>query len=428
MIIIDKKLEELNNNSKPIRVGLVGAGFAAKGFMLQLITSTPGMRLSAVSNRTIDTAEEALKELNASPIRRADNQSDLDSAIKSGEYVITDNPMLLCSSSYIDVIVEATGEVEFGAKVAMEAIKNKKHIVLINAELDATLGPILKKYADDAGVIYTQGDGDQPAVLMNLIREVKMWGFKPILAGNIKSLIDARRTPETQKAFAEAHFQRPKMITSFADGTKIAMEMATIGNAVGFGVGKRGMFGHRCERVEQAVNLFPFEEIKDRPIVDYILGAEPSFGVFVLAYSEHPIKQRYMKVYKMGNGPVYTFYRPYHLSPIEAPASVARAVLMKDATLAPAGRPFCDVITLAKKDLKKGEVLDGIGGFTCYGVIENYDVSLKENLLPMGLTDGCVLKRDIKQDEVITYADVELPDGHLSDKLREEQTKHFKNG
>ena len=130
----------------------------------------------------------------------------------------------------------------------------------------------------------------------------------------------------------------------------------------------------------------------------------------------------------MGDGPVYTFYRPYHLSPLEAPSSVARAVLMKDATLAPIGRPVCDVITLAKRDLKKGEVLDGIGGFTCYGVIENYDVSLKENLLPMELTDGCVLKRDIKQDEAITYTDVELPEGRLSDKLREEQTKYFKNG
>jgi predicted homoserine dehydrogenase-like protein len=251
--------------------------------------------------------------------------------------------------------------------------------------MDSTIGPILKVYADKAGVIYTAADGDQPGVLMNLYREVKGLGFKPVMAGNIKSLIDPRRTPETQKAFAESHFQRPTMITSFS-----------------------------------------LDELLDGGLIDYILGAEPSFGIFVLGYTEDKLRQRYMNCYKMGEGPLFTFYRPYHLSPLEVPRSIARAVLFGDATLAPIGKPVADVITIAKKDLKKGEVLDGVGRFTCYGSIDNYSTSVNENLLPIGLSKDCVLKKDVGMDSAITYDDVELPKGRVSDQLRNEQYELFK--
>src|SRR3989344_2422389 len=224
MITVDKYLEKLEKSGKPVRVGLVGAGFAGRVFAMQVITSMVGMRLVAISNRTKSYGEQAYKE----------------SGIK--DFVFTNDPMLLCKSKDIDIIVDATYDTEFGAQVALEAFKNKKHLAIINAEMDSTIGPILKVYADKAGVIYTQADGDQPGVLMNLYREVKGLGFKPVMAGNIKSLIDPRRTPETQKAFAESHFQRPTMITSFADGTKICVEMATVANATGFKIGKRGMY------------------------------------------------------------------------------------------------------------------------------------------------------------------------------------------
>ena len=225
--------------------------------------------------------------------------------------------------------------------------------------------------ADAAGVVLTDMAGDQPAVIMDLIDEVRLLGFRPILAGNIKSLLDHKRTPATQKAFADAHGQRPKMITSFADGTKIAAEMGVVANATGFGVAERGMLGPRAERVEQAPERFDVEALLERPIVDYILGAEPSFGVFVLGYEEDPLARAYMKFYKMGDGPVYTFYRPFHLGPLETVQSVARAVLLHDAAAAPLGGPVTEVVALAKRDLKTGETLDGIGGFTVYGMLEN---------------------------------------------------------
>ena len=213
--------------------------------------------------------------------------------------------------------------------------------------------------------------GDQPGVLMDLIDEVRLLGFRPILAGNIKSLLDHRRTPETQRGFAEAVFQRPKMITSFADGTKISAEMAVVANATGFGVSVRGMEGPRATRVEEAPGLFDMDALLERPIVDYIIGAEPSFGVFVLGHGDNELVRRYMKIYKMGEGPVYTFYRPYHLSPFETPMAVARAVLFNDPVITPLGAPVCEVVSIAKRDLKAGEVLDGIGGFTVFGDIEN---------------------------------------------------------
>jgi predicted homoserine dehydrogenase-like protein len=378
-----------------------------------------------VYNRTGAYAEQAYRDAGVDDFVRIETAGELDEAIRAGRRAVTDDPAAVCEAASVEVVVEATGEVEFGSTVGLQAIQNGKHLVLVNAELDATLGPILKVYADQAGVVLTDTDGDQPGVLMNLVRETKLLGFRPILAGNIKTLLDHYRTPETQRAFAEAAFQRPKMITSFADGTKIAAEMATLGNGLGFGVSVRGMEGPRCERVEEAADLFDVDSLLERPIVDYIIGAEPSFGVFVLGYSDDPFHQRYMKVSKMGDGPIYTFYRPFHLGPLETPLTIARAALLGDATLTPAGAPTCDAIALAKGDLKQGTTLDGIGGFTCYGVVENTAVARRENLLPMGLTDGCTLTRDVAKDEPLTFTDVRLPPGRVCDRLWQEQVDRF---
>ncbi len=425
MIIVDKELEKLEMENKPIRVGLVGSGFAARGFMMQMLTFIKGMRLVAVSNRTESYAIQGFEQAEYENYNKVSSLEELEKTISNGKTALCDNHFLLTDSAQIDVIVEATGEVEFGSQVILRAIENNKHVVLINAELDSTLGPILKVKADEKGVIYTQADGDQPAALMNLYRQVKAWGFKSVMVGNIKSLIDVRRTPETQAKWAAEHFQRPKMVTSFADGTKIGAEMASIANATGFPVSKRGMEGPRCARVEDAYKLFDLNKLTTTGLTDYILGAEPSFGVFVLATTDNPTRKMYMNVYKMGDGPLYTFYIPYHLSPIEAPMSVARAVIFKDAALAPLGAPVCDVVTLAKRDIKKGEILDGIGGFLTYGEIENSDVCLKDNLLPIGLADNCIALRDILMDTPITYDMVELPKNRLSDKLRKEQNDYF---
>jgi predicted homoserine dehydrogenase-like protein len=425
MIIVDTALEKRHQEGNPVRVGVVGAGYMGRGVVLQILTAIVGMEPVAVSNRTISEAERAYRQAGVESVKTVETVAQLEEAIAQGQYAITDDPMLLCRAEGIDAVIEATGEIEFGAHVTLEAIEHGKHMILMNAELDATVGPILKVYADRAGVVITNADGDQPGVVMNLLRFVKSIGYRPVLAGNIKGLQDHYRTPKTQAAFAAQHKQKPRLITSFADGTKISMEMAIVANATGFRVGTRGMYGPRCTHVTEAIDLFPMDDLLGGGLVDYVLGAEPGPGVFVLGYNENPIKQQYAHYFKMGDGPLYVFYVPYHLPHLEAPLTVARAVLFQDAAVAPLAGPVCDVITAAKRDLKAGEVLDGIGGFTCYGMIENSDLCQTENLLPMGLSEGCRLKRDVPIDYAITYDDVELPESRLSDKLRAEQNVYF---
>ncbi len=425
MIIVDTALQKRFEQGKPVRTAIIGAGYMGRGVALQIISAFAGMKLVAVSNRTLSEADRAYRQAGIDSVTTVNAVPQLEEAISQGAYCITEDAMLLCRADNIDAVIEATGEIEFGARVTLEAISHGKHVILMNAELDATIGSLLKVYADRAGIIITNADGDQPGVVMNLLRFVRTIGYRPVLAGNIKGLQDHYRTPETQKAFAEQNKQKPKMVTSFADGTKISMEMAVVANATGFGVGTRGMYGPRCKHVTEALSLFPPEQLLNGGLVDYVLGAEPGPGVFVIGYNDHPIKKQYAHYFKMGDGPFYMFYVPYHLPHLETPITVARAVLFGDAAIAPIGAPVCEVLTMAKRDLSSGEVLDGIGGFTCYGVLENMEVSMRDNLLPMGLSEGCRLKKAVSKDQPLSYDDVELPPGRLCDKLREEQNRYF---
>lgn len=425
MIIVDDALRRRNDDGNPIKVGLVGAGFMGRGISLQILGSMIGMDVVAISNRTLAEAERAYIEAGIDDAEHVKRQDELDRAIAEGRRVFTDDPFLLCRAADIDAILEATGEVEFGARVVMAALEQTKHVILVNAELDATVGPILKTYADRNGVVLTNADGDEPGVTMNLFRFVRAIGYRPVMAGNVKGFLDHHRTPETQRAFATQHGQRTKMVTAFADGTKLAMEAAVLANGTGLQIGTRGMNGHRCAHVREVLNLYTADALLERGLVDYLLGAEPGSGGFVVGYNDHPEKRKYMEYFKMGEGPLYLFYRPFHLTHLEAPLSIARAVLFNDATIAPCGAPVADVLAVAKRDLAVGDELDGIGGFTCYGVIEDAHVTARESLLPMGLADGCRLVRDVAADQPITYADVALPSGRFADKLRTEQHTRF---
>lgn len=425
MVIVDTALEKRQREGNPIRVALVGAGYMGRGIALQMISCMVGMRLVAISNRTVADAERAYSQAGVTSVRFVESGSQLEDAIARDQYAITDNPMLLCQAENVDAVVEVTGEVEFAAAVVMEALRYHKHVVLNDAELDATLGPILKVYADRAGVVITNTDGDEPGVAMNLYRFAKAIGYRPVLAGNIKGFIDPYRTPATQQAFAVKVGQKPPMITSFADGTKLSMETTILANATGLKVGKRGMYGYRCAHVKEILTLFSAEQLLQCGLVDYTVGAEPGTGAFVVGYNDQPVLEQYMSYFKMGEGPLYLFYTPYHLPHLQLALTVARAVIFQDPTISPKGAPVCDVITIAKCDLKAGEVLDGIGGFTCYGTIENSEVSLAGNLLPMGLSEGCYVQHDIPRDQAISYADVVLPEGRLADRLRAEQNIYF---
>ncbi|WP_022835599.1 NAD(P)H-dependent oxidoreductase [Salisaeta longa] len=427
MIIVDTALKKRAAANNPIRVALIGAGYMGRAIVRHVLHEVPGLAIVAIFNRTLPRAREAYTAagLDDSAVVTVNTPAEATAAIERGQYVVSDVPEAVVQAGPIDAVLEATGAVAFGLDVTLDAIRHGKHVVLLNAELDATLGPILKTYADDAGVILTNADGDQPGVVMNLMRFVEMTGYRPVLAGNIKGLIDPYRTPKTQQRFAEQHNQRPHMVTSFADGTKISAEMAVVANATGFGVGQRGMYGPTCAHVNDAVGLFPEDQLLDGGLVDYVLGAEPGPGVFVIGYNEDPVRAPYMSYLKMGDGPFHVFYTPYHLPMWEAPLSVARAVDFHDAVIAPQGGPVARVLTLAKRDLRAGETIDGLGGFMTYGVLETEAEAAMHNLLPIGLAEGATLTRDVPQDEALTFDAIARPAGRPLDRLWNEQVERF---
>jgi predicted homoserine dehydrogenase-like protein len=293
----------------------------------------------------------------------------------------------------------------------------------MNAEVDGTVGWALARQARSAGVVYTGCDGDQPGVQMNLIRFVRGIGLEPLVAGNVKGLHDPYRNPTTQRGFAEQWGQDPAMVTSFADGTKISFEQAIVANATGMTVERRGMRGsHHDGHVDDLTSAYDVEELERLGgVVDYVVGSRPGPGVFVLATHHDPRQRHYLHLYKLGEGPLYSFYTPYHLCHFEVPNSIARAALLGDATLQPLGPPRVEVVATAKIDLHAGETIDGLGGYMTYGLAERADITVGENLLPMGAAEGCTLLRHVAADSVLTYADVTVPPDRTVDRLRQAQ-------
>ncbi|GLQ09154.1 NAD(P)-dependent oxidoreductase [Devosia yakushimensis] len=434
MIIVDTALAKREAEGRPIKVGLVGAGFQGAGIALQILTATKGMQLCAIANRRIDPAIAAFGQAGIVP-NVAHSAAELNAAIASNTPVVTEDAVALAEADGLDAIIEVTGSIEHAAQVVLAAIESGKHAVQMNAELDGTVGPILKRKADARGVVYSFSDGDQPGVQMNLIRFVAGLGVKPVLAGNIKGLHDPYRNPTTQKAFAEKWGQKPAMVASFADGTKISFEQAIVANGTGMKVARRGMLGPDFSGGDPTAPLKPLEETVTAfnqhidpagpGLVDYVVGARPGPGVFVLGAIENERQKHFLNLYKLGTGPYYCFYTPYHLCHFEVPTSVARAVLFNDPVLTPAGGPSVGVIAVAKKDLAPGEVIEEFGGYEVYGVAENIEPIRAEKLLPIGLALGCTLKRAVAKDTPLTWDDVTFPEGRLVDRLYAEQEAVF---
>ncbi len=425
MVIVDTALKERERAGNPIRVAMVGAGTTGRSVALQLLTPVPGIRLVAIANRTVERAVSAFLEAGAEPPLQVGDPGTLDLAIQAGRAAVTDQAEVVCDAACVDVLVEVTGTVDPAARATVRAIEGGKHVVLVNAELDSTLGPVLKARADKAGVVLTNTDGDEPGVAMTLLRYLASVGMRPVAAGNLKGMVDHYRTPETQAEFARRHGQDAFKVTSFADATKLSMEATLLANASGFGVGRRGMHGPSCEHINEIASLLPAEEMLAGGIVDYALGAAPHTGAFVVVHEESPRKRGHLEYYKLGKGPFYVFYTPYHLPHIQIASTIGRAALFGDATVAPRGGPVCEVLTVAKKDLEPGELLDGVGGFCAYGLIDNAESAREVRALPMGLSEGARLVARVPRDQVVTYGDVELPAGRFSDTLRQEQERRF---
>ncbi len=409
----------------PIRVGLIGAGAMGRGIALQIAAFTRGMRLVAIANRSLTRADDAALLATGQAGIAVDTPAALEGATRSLRIAITEDPFLVTRSPFVDVVVEVTGSLEFAARVVADAIDHGKHVVLMNAELDGTVGPALQKRAQSAGVVYTNADGDQPGAIMDLYRFARQIGLEPVLCGNIKGMLDRYRTPDTQASFAAQWNQNAHMATSFADGTKLAFEQAVVANATGSRLLAPGMLGPVVAPgtpIETAFAAFPVDRLLEGGCaVDYVVGAHPGPGVFVLATCEHPTQREFLDYYKLGAGPIYCFYRPFHLCHFEVPITIAQAALAHAATVRPSGFAV-EVVATAKRDLPAGTRLDGIGGFDLYGVAQETAVAGRRGLLAIGLSDGATLRRPIRIDEPVGLGDVDLPQGRLLDVLRVEQS------
>ena len=428
MLLIDTALRRREDECRPIRVGIVGAGFMTQGLTNQIAHSTPGMQVVAISNRKPTRALDVFRYAGFEDVRIAETLRALDADIAAGRPAAAEDALLLARSEHVDVVVDATGSVEFGAHVAMEAFKHGKDVVLLNAEIDATIGPILQTYARKHGVILSACEGDEPGVQMNLVRWVRGLGLIPRVVGNIKGLQDPYRNPTTQKGFAERWGQNPAMVTSFADGSKISFEQSIVANATGFRVRSRGMsrgLEYRGD-IMKIGEIYDIDEVRALGgIVDYVVGT-PLTKVFVLAEHSDPKQRHYLNLYKMGEGPLYPFFTPYHLVHFEVPNAIARVVLFRDQVAPPLGGPVVEVCAVAKRDLKAGEILDNSGMYMTYGEAANVEEMCSGRYLPEGLVEGCKLVHSVAKDSVVTYDDVELPPNRLADRLRAEQYLLFR--
>jgi predicted homoserine dehydrogenase-like protein len=423
VIIVDRALQDRADRGQPVAVAMVGAGAMGRGIARQILHAFPGLRLVAIANRTLENARRAYAGGDADSPAHVTSVRGLRAAMDRGQPAITEDPMLVCEADGIDAIIEVTGTIEHAAAVTLRAIEHEKHVILMNAELDGTVGPILKRRADAAGVVLSGCDGDQPGVELNLYRFVRSIGLKPLVCGNIKGLHDRFRNPTTQEGFAAKWGLGVRMVTSFADGTKVSYEQAIVANATGLRSPRRGLYGwEHAGHVDELTTRYDLEDLEAMGgIVDYVVGAQPAPGVYVIGAHTDPIERKFMALYKKGPGPLYSFYTPQHLCHFEVPISVGRVVLFRDAVIAPLGPPVVEVVATAKRDLRAGEEIDGIGGYLTYGQCEDAVTTVEQSLLPMGIAEGSRLRRAVPTDQVLTYDDVELPAGRLVDELRADQ-------
>lgn len=430
MLNINIALRKLDENGKHICMGLVGAGQMGRGIVTQVF-QMKGMCIPIIANRTVTKAKEAfqLAGVDSKDIIVTNTVSEAENAIKNGKYVVTEDFEVVAKVLPVDVIIEATGVPEIGAQVALKAIHNGKHIVMLNVEADATVGPILKKMADRAGIVYTVSAGDEPGAIKELYDFADAVGFNVIAVGKGKNNpLDRDATPDTLRQKALEKGVSPRMLTSFVDATNTMIELTAVSNAIGFVPSKRGLIGPSA-KLQDLPKLFMLKEqggILDRyQVVDYVFGIAP--GVFAIVNSERQITRETMQYVSMGEGPNFVLYRPFHLICIETPLSAARAFLYKEPTIAPAGAPVSETVAVAKRDLKAGEHLDGIGGYTVYGLIDTVENARKDNAVPIGLINNkTVVKTDVKKGETITYDMVKLDEDSTVLQLRRLQDKFLR--
>jgi len=399
---------------KPIRVAIIGIGSMGKGLAYQS-QITPGIECVAMADIRLQRAI-ACCELLQRDYRVVRTQDEMHDVIRQSKIAVCEDGELVARCRSVDVLIEASSSIGAGGQFAATALERGKHLVMMNAEVDLMFGPYLMQLAEENQVVYTSCDGDQPVVIKRLVDELQFWGFELVMAGNIKGFLDRYSNPTKIIPEADKRNLDHKMAASYTDGTKLCIEMALVSNALGLSTMVPGMTGPKANHVREVFDLFDLNSLRRSgvAVVDYILGAEPDGGVFAVGYCNNDYQKSMLSYLKMGDGPFYLFYRPYHLCHAEAMSSVAEAYLSCRSLLQPTHGYRTNVYAYAKRGLRHGEKLDGLGGYTCYGLIENCNQDETNPGLPICLADEVTLRRDVSKDKKIHMDDVEY-DIHRSD-------------
>ena len=401
-------LKRLSALREPIRIALIGMGAMGKGLLYQC-RITPGMQCVAMADIAPQRAIQCAEMFHL-PYKLARTAGEVSDAIRAGCTAICEDGDLVAGCVNASLLVESSSAVAAGGQYAVTALEAGKHVVMMNSEADLIFGPYLMQLAHQRGLVYSSCGGDQHGVIRRLVDQIRLWGFDLVMAGNIKGFLDRYSNPTKIIPEADARNLDYKMATAYTDGTKLCIEMSLVANALGLRTRRPGMSGPPAKHVNEVLRLFDFESLwaEREPCVDYILGAEPGGGVFAVGACEDPYQRSMMAYYKMGPGPFYLFYRPYHLCHVEAMECIADAQLDGRSLLEPAWGFRTNVFAYAKRDLKVGETIDGIGGYACYGQIENCENGRHPGL-PICLAENLVLRRDLPRDSAILLSDVEAP-------------------
>lgn len=401
----------------PITIGLAGAGQMGTDIVVQ-VALMPGMRIGAISEVRPQAAIDAalLAGHDRSDIVQAPNAATIDRAIEAGKIAVTEDLHALAAAGRIDVIIDATGNPNIGTLFALEVMKNGKHIVMLNVEADITIGRFLKEEARKAGVVYTGAAGDEPACTLEIIGFAKSLGFTIVAAGKGKNnplKIDA--VPADYEKEAHERNMNARMLVEFVDGSKTAIEMVAIANATGLVPDVPGMHGPTATLEELASVLCPREDggvLHRKGVVDYSIGKGVAPGVFCIIETKHPRVLERMVDLKVGKGPYFTIFRPYHLTSLEVPLSAARAVVYKRADMEPLDHPVAEAVAVAKSNLGAGQSLGMIGENDYRGFAMTWEDARARGALPLGLAERAKVVKPVKAGDFLTYENC-VPDDSM---------------
>lgn len=413
MIGLNEELKALEAQGKRVRIGMIGAGQMGTDVVAE-VSMMSGVDVVIAADVDLERAKNAFMIGGIKgEVVVVGTAAEADAAIKAGKYVAVDDYHILTDVKNIDVVLEATGIPEIGARAALRTARNKHDLAMMNVESDITVGPILRWYCEKKGQLYALAVGDEPAACKELYDFADSLGFTIVAAGKGKNNpLDRHSSPEDPAIQKEATRRglSPNMLVEFVDGSKTMIEMAAVSNATGLIPDVRGMHGPVTDR-DHLNETFALKEdggiLNKIGIVDFGVGRVAP-GVFLIVRTDHPRLREAMVLRDMGDGPYYTLFRPFHLCSIEVPLTCAMLVIRKQSNMVPLDRLVSEVFAIAKKDLSVGEELDSIGGVSYYSLIDTYETAKKENLLPIGLAKGAKVVREIEMDEPIRFDDVQV--------------------